>query len=162
MTPNELEEARKNSDFIAYINHREKEVLESKSISGLYEVLDMWLILDLDESRINKVYELILTVAFEQIEQRLQSQTKLKLTDNDSNDKFYIRAFYEHSIEKWSNDNTSGAKELFFVLSQIVEDEKLLQAINITLLACDENIDIDKFYNTKILHKENVEDEKYA
>ena len=36
MTPEELHEARTNPDFIAYIDEKEKEVFESKSISGLY------------------------------------------------------------------------------------------------------------------------------
>ena len=162
MTQEEMIKASSDPEFLKYLEIREKDVLETKSISGLYEVLDMLLILDLEEKRINKVYELILTVAFEQIEKRLQSQIKLKLDDNDSNDKFYIRAFYEHSIEKWSRDDAKGAKELFFVLSQIIDDEKLHEAINIKLLACNNGVDMEEFYETKILHKESVEDEKYG
>ena len=162
MTQEEMIKASSDPEFLKYLEIREKDVLESKSISGLYEVLDMLLILDLDESRINKVYELILTVAFEQIEQRLQSQTKLKLNDNDSNDKFYIRAFYEHSIEKWSREDNKGAKELFFVLSQIIDDEKLLKAVNVKLIACNDGVDMEEFYDTKIVHQQSVEDEIYG
>ena len=162
MTQEEMIKASSDPEFLKYLEIREKDVLETKSISGLYEVLDMLLILDLDEARINKIYELILTVAFEQIEQRLQSQIKLKLDDNDSNDKFYIRAFYEHSIEKWSREDNKGAKELFFVLSQIIDDEKLLKAVNVKLIACHDGVDMEEFYDTKISHQESIEDEKYG
>jgi len=162
MTQEEMIQASTDPEFLKYLEVREKDVLESKNISGLYEVLDMLLILDLDESRINKVYETILTVAFDGIEARLKSGVKLKLDDNDSEDKHYIRAFYEHSIEKWSRDDHKGAKELFFVLSQIIDDEKLQDAINIKLLACNDNVDMENFYETKILHKESVEEEKYG
>jgi hypothetical protein len=162
MTQEEMIKASSDPEFLNYLAAREKDVLDTKSISGLYEVLDMLLILDLDETRINKIYETILTVAFDKIEQRLKSQDKLKLDDNDTNDKFYIRAFYEHSIEKWSRDDHKGAKELFFVLAQIIEDEKLLQAVNIKLIACNEGVDMEEFYDTQIEHKQNIEDEKYG
>ena len=162
MTQEEMIKASSDPEFLKYLTEREKGVLESKNISGLYEVLDMLLILDLEETRINKIYETILSVAFEGIESRLKSGIKLKLDDKNSEDKFYIRAFYEHSIEKWSRDDTKGAKELFFVLSQIIEDEKLLRAVNIKLLACDNNEDMEDFYENKLLHQEKVEDELYA
>jgi hypothetical protein len=162
MTQDEMIKASSDPEFLNYLAVREKDVLDTKSISGLYEVLDMLLILDLDETRINKIYETILTVAFDKIEQRLKSQDKLKLDDNDTNDKFYIRAFYEHSIEKWSRDDHKGAKELFFVLAQIIEDEKLLQAVNIKLIACNDGVDMEEFYDTQIEHKQNIEDAKYG
>jgi len=162
MTQEEMIAASSDPEFLKYLDEREKGVLESKNISGLYEVLDMLLILDLQEERINKVYETILTVAFDGIENRLQSKIKLKLDNNDSEDKFYIRAFYEHSIEKWSRNDLKGAKELFFVLSNIIEDEKLLNAVNIKLLACHNEVDMEEFYETKIQHQQSVEDEKYG
>ena len=34
----------------------------------------------------------------------------------------YVRALYEHAIEKWSHDNFDGAKELIFVIANILED----------------------------------------
>lgn len=162
MTQEEMIRASSDPKFLEYLEIRQKDVLSSKDIQGLYEVLDMLLILDLQEERINQVYETILMVAFENIEKRLKSGIKLKLDDNSSYDKYYIRAFYEHSIEKWSKDDYKGAKELFFVLNQIIDDEKLSDALNIKLLACYNNIEMDKFYDESILHKEKVEDEKYG
>ncbi len=159
MKQEELNQARTNPEFLSYLDEKETEVLESKSISGLYEVLDTLLVLDLDENRINKIYEEILKVSFDQIEERLKDEKKLSL---DTDDIYFIRSFYEHAIEKWSMLNFDGAKELFFILSQIVEDDKLVKSVNIHLLNCAKKIDMDTFYDKDVLHMEEVEEEKYG
>ena len=159
MTPEELQEARVNPEFLGFLEEKEAAALESKSISELYEVLDSLLILDLDENRIHKVYAEILKVSFDKIEDRLKDEKKLSL-DND--DIYFIRSFYEHAIEKWSCENYDGAKELFFILTQIVEDEKLVDAMTIHLLACAQKKDMDTFYDKDVEHQNEVEDEKYG
>ena len=159
MTQDEIIQASTDPEFLGYLEIKEKDALESKKISELYEVLDSLLILDLQEERINKVYEAILMVAFDSIEKKLKDNSKLTLENDDI---FYIRAFYEHSIEKWSRDDYKGAKELFFILSQIVEDEILLNAINIKLLACNAKEDMEIFYDEKVQHEQEEREEKYA
>jgi len=159
MTQEEIIKASTDPEFLSYLQQREKEVLETKKVSGLYEVLDMLLILDLDPSRIDKVYETILFVAFENIEQILKDNSKLTLENDDI---YYVRAFYEHAIEKWSRDDFKGAKELFYILSQIVKDDLLLDALNIKLLATNNSEDMEKFYDEKIEHQQTARDEKYG
>ena len=159
MTQEELQEARVNPEFLGFLEEKEKEALASSSISELYEVLDSLLILDLDEDRIHKIYSEILKVSFDQIEDRLKDEKKLSL---DNEDIYFIRSFYEHAIEKWSIENYDGARELFFILSQIVEDEKFVDAINIHLLATAENKDMDTFYDKDVEHQNEVEEEKYG
>ena len=159
MTQEELQEARMNPDFLGFLEEKETKALESKSISELYEVLDSLLILDLDENRIHKIYGEILKVAFDQIEDRLKDDKKLSLDDDDI---YFVRSFYEHAIEKWSMENSDGAKELFFILSQIVDDEKFVDAVNVLLLACAKNKDMDSFYEKDVKHLNEVEEEKYG
>jgi hypothetical protein len=159
MNQDELNKARTNPEFISYLADKENEVIESKDISGLYEVLDTLLVLDLDEQRIHNVYSEILKLSFDQIEERLKDKKKLSL-DND--DIYFIRSFYEHAIEKWSIENYGGAKELFFILTQIVEDEKLIDALNIHLVACTNNMDMDKFYETQVNTDIEPSEEKYG
>lgn len=159
MESSELQQARTNPEFLAYLSQREKEVIEEQSISGLYEVLDTLLVLDLDQERINKVYENILKLSFDKIEQRLKENKKLSLENDDL---YFIRSFYEHGVEKWSMDNFDGAKELFFILSEIIEDKKLVESINIHLLACANGEDMDSFYDTKIDQNHPQSDEKYG
>ncbi len=159
MNQQELQEARTNPEFLNYLKEKEEEMMASKSISGLYEVLDTLLVLDLDETRINKVYEEILKTSFEQIEERLKEDKKLSLENDDI---YFIRSFYEHAIEKWSMLNFDGAKELFFILTQIVEDEKLTDAIAVHLIACANKVDMDSFYDNDVVHLDSVEEEKYG
>ncbi len=159
MNQDELQKARTNLDFLKYLETKEKEVIENKDLAGLYEVLDNLLILDLDESRINKVYETILKTAFEGMENRLLDNAKLSLANDDIH---FIRAFYEHAIEKWSQSNFKGAKELFFILTQIIEDEKLSNAMKVHLIACTNSSDMDTFYEAQVSQNQMENDEIYG
>ncbi|MCK5111728.1 MAG: hypothetical protein KAQ94_09430 [Arcobacteraceae bacterium] len=159
MNDKELQEARTNPEFLNYLETREKEAIASENLEILYEVLDNLLILDLEEVRINKIYETILRVAFDDIEDRLNGGNKLSLLNDDI---YLIRAFYEHAIEKWSNENFQGAKELFFILSRIIEDKKLSSAIKIHLIACAKSIDMDKFQDTLVSQDQMADDEVYG
>lgn len=159
MNQEELQEARVNPEFLAYLQEKEDEVIASKSIAGLYEVLDTLLVLNLDEERIHKVYQEILKVAFDSIEERLKDRSKLKLENDDI---YFIRSFYEHAVEKWSVSNYDGAKELFFILTQIIEDKKLKDAMQVHLIATTNKKDMDAFYEDDVHHLDSVENEKYG
>ncbi|PIF03760.1 MAG: hypothetical protein CSA86_04450 [Arcobacter sp.] len=159
MEPNQLEEARKNPDFLECLEDLESKAIESRNLSELYQVLDSLLVLDLDEERVHTIYQEILKVAFDGIEERLKEDKKLSL-DND--DIFYIRSFYEHAIEKWSMDNTQGAKELFFILTQICEDELLVETFNVHLIACSLESDMDHFYEENVLEEQSHCEDKYG
>ena len=159
MEQSELNQARTNPEFLKFIENQEAKAIEEGSISELYQVLDTLLVLDLDEERVHKVYQEILKISFEQIEDRLEAKTKLSL---DGNDIFFIRSFYEHAIEKWSIGDFTGAKELFFILTQIVEDEKLLESFSIHMLNCAKEVDMDTFYEKSVSHTFDENDEKYG
>ncbi|MEA1913702.1 MAG: hypothetical protein U9N30_00160 [Campylobacterota bacterium] len=148
MNQHQLNEARTNPDFLNYLDQTQKDAMETKDIAALYEVLDSLLVLDLiDENRINIVYEEILKIAFDKVEEFIGQNKKLTLKDDAL---YYIRAFYEHAIEKWSMDNFKGAKELFFILAQIIDDAKLIDALNIHIITCANQIDMDTFYETSV------------
>lgn len=159
MEANELHEARTNPDFLECLDDLESKAFESKSLSGLYQVLDSLLVLDLDEERIHTIYQEILKVSFNNIEDRLKEQDKLSL-DND--DIFFIRSFYEHAIEKWSMANFKGAKELFFILTQICEDDLLVEALNVHLIACSNESDMDSFYEENVAEEQSHSEDKYG
>jgi len=159
MDKNELHEARTNPEFLKYLETTRKDAIELKNISAMYEVLDSYLILDLQEDKINTLYENILKVSFERIEEIVGENKKLSL---EGDELFYIRSFYEHSIEKWSYDSFDGAKELLFILTQIVEDEKLLDALNLHLIMCSKNINLDEFYDKYVDTEADNESEAYG
>lgn len=147
MTQDELNQARTNPDFLNYLEETRTDAIKTKNISALYEVLDSLLILDLEEDKINDVYEHILKIAFENVEKIVNTGKQLKL---EGDELFYVRSFYEHAIEKWSCDDMDGAKELFFVLSNIVDDEKLCEALKVHSIACSKNYNLDRFYDSMV------------
>ena len=159
MDKEQLQEARTNPDFLKYLEETRVEAISTKNISALYEVLDSFLVLDLDEEKINSVYQHILQISFESVETIVNENRKLKL---EGDDLFYVRAFYEHAIEKWSYENFDGAKELIFVLSNITEDEILCNALQIHIIALSKKIDLDSFYEKEVDLESSSEEEKYG
>jgi hypothetical protein len=164
MDQKELNEARTNPEFLKYLEETKQNGIKDKDIVKLYEVLDTSLVLDLD-TNIDEIYKNILIIAFDNIEQRLKQN---KLLNLENEDLYYIRSFYEHGIEKWSLNDIKGAKELFFILSRIVDDKKLQKAFDVHILACAKEFNIDEFYNKKIASKyydptlQDEADEKYG
>lgn len=158
MTKEELNEARTNPDFLKYLEETRVDAISQGNISALYEVLDSMLILDLQEEKINEVYENILKITFSKVDEIVNNGRKLKF---EGDELFYIKAFYEFAIEKWSYGDMDSAKQLFFVLSNIVDDNKLVDALNVHLINLNKNVDLDSFYEKNVDSK-NVEDEKYG
>lgn len=155
----ELHEARTNPEFLNYLEQTRIDAIKSENISALYEVLDSMLILDLDEQKINEIYENILKISFEKIETIVNSGKKLTLNGDEL---LYIRSFYEHAIEKWSYNDFEGAKEFFFLLTQIIDDELLIEALNVHLIACSKTIDLDSFYDNNVDTKATEVVEQYG
>lgn len=159
MDKEQLQEARTNPEFLKYLEETRVDAIATKNISALYEVLDSFLVLDLDEEKINAVYQHILQISFENVEKIVNENRKLEL---EGNDLFYVRAFYEHAVEKWSYENYKGAKELIFVLSNIVDDEILCSALQVHIIALSKEIDLDSFYESEVDLNASTEDEKYG
>ena len=154
-----LFQARTNPDFLKYLEETRVNSMKAQDIGLMYETLDSMLVLGLDEEDINKLYEQILKTSFSNVEKILTKHEKLKL---DGDNLLYVRALYEHAIEKWSNENFKGAKELFFVIANIIEDEVLEKALNILIVFLASDIQLDDFYDTKVDLEADVEDEKYG
>lgn len=159
MDKEELQEARTNPEFLDYLEKTRINAIAARDISALYEVLDSMLILDLDEEKINSVYQTILETSFEKVEIIVNNNQKLTLDDDHM---YYIRALYEHGIEKWSYDNFDGAKDLLFVLSNIVEDEILVDSLQVHIIALANKTKLDDFYENEVDLNSCNSEEKYG
>lgn len=144
MNKNELNEARTNPEFLKYLQATKKEAIAKADIGQLYHVLDSMLVLDLEEEEINEVYENILKIAFSKVEEKVNEGTKLTLVDEDL---YYVRAFYEHAIEKWTNSDNQGANEIFFVLANIVDNADLALALKVHLIDSAKGLSAEEFYS---------------
>ncbi len=154
-----LFQARTNPDFLKYLEEARVNSMKAEDIGLMYETLDSMLVLDLDEENVNKLYEQILKTSFANVEKILEKHEKLNL---EGDNLLYVRALYEHAIEKWSYDNFDGAKDLIFVLSNIINDETLEKALNILIVFLSSKIQLDNFYDTKVDLEADVGDEKYG
>jgi hypothetical protein len=159
MDKEQLFEARTNPDFLKYLEEARLNSMKAEEIGLMYETLDSMLVLDLDEGKVNELYEQILKTSFANVEKIINKHEKLSL-EGDS--LLYVRALYEHAIEKWSYDNFDGAKDLIFVLSNIIEDETLEKALNILIVFLSSKIQLDDFYDTRVDLEADVDDEKYG
>ena len=154
-----LFEARTNPDFLKYLEEARINSMKAEDIGLMYETLDSMLVLDLDEEKVNKLYEQILKTSFSNVEKILSKHAKLNLEDDNL---LYVRALYEHAIEKWSYDNFDGAKDLIFVLANIVDDESLVKSLKILIVFLSSKIGLDDFYDTRVDLEADVDDEKYG
>lgn len=159
MTPQELSEARTNPDFLKYLEEARVNSIKSKNIELMYETLDSMLVLDLDEEKINSLYEEILKLSFLSVEKLLNKNEKLDLNEPNI---FYIRALYEHAIEKWTNENLTGAKELLFVIANIINDNILKDALNCMIIFLNKKLNFDEFYDGFVDLESDNSDEKYG
>ena len=154
-----LFQARTNPDFLKYLEEARINSMKAEDIGLMYETLDSMLVLDLDEENVNKLYEQILKTSFSNVEKILENHGKLNL---EGDNLLYVRALYEHAIEKWSYDNFDGAKDLIFVLANIIKDENLEKALNILIIFLASEIQLDDFYDTKVDLEVELDDEKYG
>ena len=154
-----LFQARTNPDFLKYLEEARVNSMNAQDIGLMYETLDSMLVLDLDEEKVNKLYEQILKTSFSNVEKILSKHAKLNL---EGDNLLYVRALYEHAIEKWSYDNFDGAKDLIFVLANIVDDESLVKSLKILIVFLSSKIGLDDFYDTRVDLEADVDDEKYG
>lgn len=147
MNKEELNDARTNPEFLNYLETTRVDAIKTKNIAALYEVLDSFLILDLEEDKINEIYKSILEISSQNVERIVNGGKNLSL---DGDELFYVRAFYEHGVEKWSYNDMQGAKELLFVLSNIIDDKFLIESLQAHIIAISKNIDLDTFYESEV------------
>lgn len=158
MEKSELFEARTNPEFLDFLEKARQKSIEEKNISLMYETLDSMLVLDLDEKKINELYDAILKTAFDSIDDILHKDKKLKL---EGVQLLYVRAVYEHCLEKWTYDNFDGAKQLAFILANIIDDERLKKALDVLIICLSKDESFDSFYENKV-NQTVSEDEIYG
>ncbi|WP_418187532.1 hypothetical protein ACNSOP_05305 [Aliarcobacter lanthieri] len=74
MTNEELFQARTNPDFLKYLEEARVNSIKAKNIALMYETLDSMLVLDLDEDKINELYQEILKTAFDNVEKIIEKK----------------------------------------------------------------------------------------
>jgi len=124
-----VEELKKDPEFLANIARLEVECKEEQSIAKGYQLLDAQLIIEAPEDEINEIFTFIVNNAFDRLAEKLTSSKNFDM--NDVEDLATARAIYEHGIQRYSENDKKGAKEIFLVLNYTIEHIDLKDAMMI-------------------------------
>ncbi|SFV51296.1 hypothetical protein MNB_SV-6-1141 [hydrothermal vent metagenome] len=149
----DVEALKKDKDFLANLVLLEEEMNEQKSIEKGYQLLDALLVVSEDEDKINDVFTFILKEAFDKLAEYLSKQRGFDLDVKE--ELFTARAIYEHAIERYSENDKKGAKELFQVLHYMVDNEELKNSMMVHAVCVMQGKSFDTFIS------EIVDAEKY-
>jgi len=125
----DIEALKKDEEFLGNLKTIEAEMKAENSIAKGYQLLDAKLLLEAPEDEINDIFTFIVNTAFDVLADNL---TKNKGFDmNEYEDLATARAIYEHGIQRYSENDIKGSKEIFLILHHTIEDETLKEAMMI-------------------------------
>lgn len=138
-----VEELKKDPEFLANIKRLEEECKEEQSIAKGYQLLDAQLIIEAPEDEINEIFTFIVNAAFDRLAEKLTSSKSFDMTDPE--DMATARAIYEHGIQRYSENDKKGAKEIFLVLNHTVDHDELKDAMMVHAAAVMAGHSFDEF-----------------
>ena len=124
-----VEELKKDPEFLANIKRLEVACKEEESIAKGYQLLDAQLIIEASEDDINEIFTFIVNTAFDRLAEKLTASQDFDMTDIE--DIATARAIYEHGIQRYSEKDIKGAKEIFLVLHYTVKHDEIKDAMMI-------------------------------
>jgi hypothetical protein len=125
----DIEALKKDEKFLENLKKLEQEMKEENSITKGYQLLDAKLLLEAPEDEINEIFTFIVNRAFDVLAENLTQNRGFDM--NNQEDLATARAIYEHGIQRYSENDKKGAKEIFLVLHHTIEDETLKEAMMI-------------------------------
>jgi len=122
-----IEELKKDPEFLANIKRLEEACKNEESIAKGYQLLDAQLIIEAPEDEINEIFTFIVNRAFDRLAQKLTDGEGFDMQDIE--DIATARAIYEHGIQRYSENDIKGAKEIFLVLHYTLNHDELKDAL---------------------------------
>jgi len=142
----DIESLKKDENFLADMKRLEEEMKSEKSIDKGYKLLGAKLAIEANEDEINDIFTFIVSQAFDVLAETL-TQHKNFSTSNPE-ELATARAIYEHGIQRYSENDIKGAKEIFLVLSHTLEDEELKDSMMIHACAVMAGHSFEDFIET--------------
>ena len=124
-----VEELKNDPEFLANIKRLEEECKVEQSIAKGYQLLDAQLIIEAPEDDINEIFTFIVNAAFDRLAENLTTSKSFDM--QDAEDMATARAIYEHGIQRYSENDKKGAKEIFLVLNYTIAHADLKDAMMI-------------------------------
>lgn len=125
----DIKALKQNQEFLKNLELLEEEMREQNSIAKGYQVLDAKLLLEADEEEINDLFTFIVNNAFDTLADNLTQHKGFSMTNPE--ELATARAIYEHGIQRYSENDIKGAKEIFLVLHHTIEDDELKDSMMI-------------------------------
>ena len=138
-----VEELKKDPEFLANIKRLEEECKAEQSIAKGYQLLDAQLIIEAPEDEINEIFTFIVNNAFDRLAQKLNDSQNFDMSDAE--DLATARAIYEHGIQRYSENDKKGAKEIFLVLNYTIDNDDLKDAMMVHAAAVMAGHSFDDF-----------------
>ncbi len=139
----DLEALKKDPEFQENLKLLEKEMKSQRSIAKGYQLLDAKLLMEADGEEINELFTFIVNEAFDRLAQNLSEEKKFDMSDPEQ--WATVRAIYEHGIQRYSEKDIKGAREIFLILYYTVTEEELRDAFMIHAAAVAAGHDFDSF-----------------
>ncbi|WP_456391955.1 hypothetical protein [Nitratifractor sp.] len=139
----DLEALKKDPQFQENLKLLEKEMKSQRSIAKGYQLLDAKLLMEEDGEAIDEIFTFIVNEAFDRLAQTLSEEKKFDMSDPEQ--WATVRAIYEHGIQRYSEKDTKGAREIFLILYYTVTEEELRDAFMIHAAAVAAGHDFDSF-----------------
>jgi len=119
----DIEALKKDENFIADMKKFEEEMYGQKSIEKGYMLLGTKMAIKAPEDEINDIFTFIVNQAFDVLAENLTKHKGFSMTNPE--ELATARAIYEHGIQRYSENDIKGAKEIFLVLHHTIEDDDL-------------------------------------
>lgn len=139
----DIEALKKDENFINDLKRLETEMMNEKSIDKGYKLLGSKLAIEAPEDEINEIFTFIVNQAFDVLAENLTAHKGFSITDAE--DLATARAIYEHGIQRYSENDIKGSKEIFLVLHHTLEDDDLKDAMMIHACAVMAGHSFEKF-----------------
>jgi len=143
------------SEILVQVREKSIEAVHEGDIKALYELVETYND-DLTDEIEQGLYGNILDLALELLTNKLETKDKLSL--EDIQERFTLRALYEYAISHYSGEKFLDAKALFEVLQNVAKEEKFIYSMKIHAFACSLNINIDTFLDKYCLLNEKMDD----
>lgn len=125
----DIEALKTNTEFLKNLELLEDEMRQENSIAKGYQLLDAKLLLESDEDEINELFTFIVNQAFDTLADYLTRHKGFDMTQAE--ELATARAIYENGIQRYSENDIKGAKEIFLVLHHTIQDEELKDSMMI-------------------------------
>ncbi|HEO98078.1 MAG TPA: hypothetical protein ENO02_02125 [Epsilonproteobacteria bacterium] len=142
------EELKKDPEFLANIERLEKECRDQQSIAKGYQLLDARLIIESPEEEINEIFTFIVNNAFDKLAEKLTERKSFDMGDVE--DIATARAIYEHAMQRYSENDMKGAKEMFLVLNYTMDRAGLKDAMMVHACAVMAGKSFEEFVESMV------------